>query len=121
MPAPWKLVLIGGEITVLAAFTGLGLHLAMQPHRHALAPPPSLLLPVAPPPAPAPPAARASARAPRTVATPAAAGLNAEWISQLGRHDRRLVAGQWDILEGLIGGVERYLRDRVVPEMERLR
>jgi len=54
MPAPWKLVLIGGEITVLAAFTGIGLHLAMQPHRHALVPPPSLLLPVPPPPAPRP-------------------------------------------------------------------
>gem|GEM_PF-6707716 len=52
------------------------------------------------------------------MATPASSGLNADWISQLGRHDRRLVAGQWDILQGLIGGVERYLRDRVVPEME---
>jgi len=58
MPAPWKLVLIGGEITVLAAFTGIGLHLAMQPHRHALVPPPSLLLPVPPPPAPRPPPRR---------------------------------------------------------------
>jgi len=29
MPQTWKLVLIGGEVTVLAAFTGLGLHLVM--------------------------------------------------------------------------------------------
>jgi hypothetical protein len=119
MPAPWKLVLIGGEITVLAAFTGLGLHLAIQPHRHALVAPPSLLLPVAPPPAPRP-SAIASAPAPRPVAT-AAGSLNADWITGLGRSDRRLAAGQWDILQALIGGVERYLRDRVVPEMERRR
>ncbi|HSO93757.1 MAG TPA: hypothetical protein VLS53_04720 [Candidatus Dormibacteraeota bacterium] len=116
MPAPWKAVLIGGEITVLAAFTGLGLHLAMQPHRHALLAPPHLLLPAAPPAAVTPsPAAPAPAR---VASTPAAASLSSDWISQLGRHDRGLVKSQWDILEGLIGGVERYLRERVVPQLE---
>lgn len=120
MPAPWKMVLIGGEITVLAAFTGIGLHLAMQPHRHALVPPPSLLLPVVPPPARRP-SAPASAVAPKALATPAPPSLNADWISRLGRHDRNLVATQWNVLEGLMAGVERYLRDRVLPEMERHR
>jgi hypothetical protein len=117
MPAPWKLVLIGGEITVLAAFTGIGLHLAIQPHRPALLAPPTLFFPAAPL-----PSARASAAATpsaRAVATPAVANLNSDWISQLGRHDRSLVASQWDLLQGLIGGVEHYLRNRVVPEMER--
>ena len=114
MPAPWKLVLIGGEITVLAAFTGLGVHLAMQPQRHAL--PPPLLLPLALPPVVSP-----SVAAPipaRIAATPAPTGLSGDWISQLGRQDRRLVKSQWDVLEGLIGGVERYLRERVVPGLE---
>jgi len=46
MPAPWKVVLIGGEVAVLAAFTGVGLHIAMQPHRPGLAPPPALMLPM---------------------------------------------------------------------------
>src|SRR5207248_1946629 len=43
MRPSWKLALIGGEITVLAAFTGIGIHLAMQPHRIAFRPPPLVL------------------------------------------------------------------------------
>ncbi|HLB78375.1 MAG TPA: hypothetical protein VJO72_15195, partial [Candidatus Dormibacteraeota bacterium] len=45
MRPPWKLALIGGEVTLLAAFTGVGIHLAMQPHRVAFRPPP-LTLPI---------------------------------------------------------------------------
>lgn len=118
MPAPWKVVLIGGEITVLAAFTGLGVHLAIQPHRHALVAPPPLLLPVAPAPAPAVTASGVAPPPAKAAATPVAPGLSGDWISQLGRHDRSLAKSQWDILEGLIGGVERYLRERVVPQLE---
>jgi hypothetical protein len=117
MPAAWKLVLIGSEITVLAAFTGIGLHLALQPHRPALLAPPTLLLPAVPP-ASQPPSATARPSA-RASATPATSSLSADWINRLGRHDRSLVASQWDILQGLIGGVEHYLRNQVVPEMER--
>ena len=43
MRPSWKLAVIGGEVTVLAAFTGLGIHLAMQPHRLAFRPPPLVL------------------------------------------------------------------------------
>ena len=38
-----KLALIGGEVTLLVAFTGVGVHLAMQPHRIAFRPPPLVL------------------------------------------------------------------------------
>ena len=43
MRPSWKLALIGGEVTVLAAFTGVGIHLAMQPHHAAFRPPPLTL------------------------------------------------------------------------------
>ena len=49
MRPSWKLALIGGEVTVLAAFTGLGIHLAIQPHRTAFRPPPLILPSLAPP------------------------------------------------------------------------
>ena len=122
MPASWKLVLIGGEVTVLAAFTGIGLHLAFQPHRPALGAPPALFLPSLPalpsksdsPLAVVPPSRR-------PVATPGTAGLTPGWVRRLGHDDRNLLTSQWDIVQTLIGGIERYLRDTVVPEMERKR
>src|SRR2546427_12607535 len=43
MRPSWKLALIGGEVTMVAAFTGIGIHLAMQPHRIAFRPPPLAL------------------------------------------------------------------------------
>ncbi|MDQ6882714.1 MAG: hypothetical protein M3077_00555 [Candidatus Dormibacteraeota bacterium] len=115
MPAPpWKAILIGSEVTVLAAFTGVGLHLAVQPHRPGLVPPPPLLLPSSGSllpkidrPLPALPAARP------TPAMPAATDLTAGWLKRLGREDRRLVATQWNIVEKVIAGVERYLREHV--------
>lgn len=117
MAAPWKIVLIGGEITVLAAFTGIGVHLAMQPHRQGLVPPPSLLLPAAV--APAPSLTPSAMPTLPPAATPKTTPLTADWIGRFGREDRHLVTSQWNILEGLMRGVERYLRDRVVPELER--
>src|SRR6059058_3758991 len=48
MRPSWKLALIGGEVTVLAAFTGVGIHLVMQPHRDAFRPPPITLPTVRP-------------------------------------------------------------------------
>jgi hypothetical protein len=116
MPAPWKVVLIGGEITVLAAFTGLGVHLAMQPHRPSLASPPALLLPLSPPPASRPSLA-ASSRLATSSPSPRSEALSAGWIRRLGQQDHNLVRSQWQILNGLIAGTERYLRDRVLPEI----
>ncbi len=119
MPAPpWKAILIGSEVTVLAAFTGVGLHLAFQPHRHSLVPPPPLLLPTSGTllpkidrPLPAVPAPRA---------TPGPPDLTADGLKRLGREDRHLVATQWDIVEKVIRGVERYLRAHVA-ELDRKR
>ena len=54
MRSSWKLALIGGEVTVLAAFTGLGIHLAIQPHRTAFRPPPLVLPSLRPPREPPP-------------------------------------------------------------------
>jgi hypothetical protein len=123
MPAPWKVALIGGEVTVLVAFTGIGLHIAIQPHRPGLTPPPPVMLPVSsgrplptigtPVLAP-PPAVRPSA-------TPKPPSLGVAWLKGLGREDRNLLTSQWDVLQGLMGAIERYLRDKVVPEMERNR
>ena len=121
MPAPWKVVLIGGEVAVLAVFTGVGLHIAMQPHRPYLAPPPPLTLPMSsgrplpllgtpalvPPPVPARPAA------PKPPPS-----LGVDWLKSLGHQDRNLLVSQWDVLQGLISAIERYLRDKVVPQME---
>lgn len=121
MPAGWKVVLIGGELTVLAAFTGLGIHLAMQPHRVGLQAPPSLLLPSAPPAAVRASAAAGPSPAASPSPRPSLAGpvLSPGWVGQLGQNDRRLASSQWRMLEGLIAGIERYLRERVVPDMER--
>ena len=122
MPAPWKLVLIGGEVTVLAAFTGVGLHLALQPHRASLRPPAPILIPVGSPARPAvAPQGSAKPVQPTSAAAPRPTGVSADWVDRLGHADRNLLTSQWDILERLIGGMERYLRERVVPQMEHRR
>ena len=121
MAAPWKLVLVGGEITVLAAFTGVGIHLAMQPHRLPSLPSPVVLpsddpgvLPsLGPAPAPAS-SAPAGAR-------PSPATLSRDLADRLGREDRHQLDVQWQILERLIKAVEQYLEQRVIPDMERRR
>jgi hypothetical protein len=121
MAAPWKLVLVGGEITVLAAFTGVGIHLAMQPHRLPSLPSPVVLpsddpgvLPsLGPTPAPA-------SSAPARV-RPSPTALSRDLADRLGREDRHQLDVQWQILERLIKAVEQYLEQRVIPDMERRR
>ena len=124
MPAPWKVVLIGGEVAVLAAFTGVGLHIAMQPRRPGLAPPPALMLPMSSG-RPQPIIGTPALVSPTVPAKPSAAqpppSLGVDWLKRLGHEDRNLLTSQWNVLQGLMGAMERYLRDRVVPEMERNR
>jgi hypothetical protein len=109
----WKLLVIGGEVTMLAAFTGVGIHLALQPHRTAFRPPPLVLpsgtaqtwSPVNPAP-PAPPAP-ASTRPP----------FGVELFSRVGQQDHRLVREQWDLLQRLTRAIERYVEDRLVQPL----
>ena len=112
MRPSWKLALIGGEVTVLAAFTGIGIHLAMQPHRSAFRPPPivlptsraaiipSLGTPLVPPRAPSVPAASSPA-------------LGPELFRKLGEQDHHLLTEQWDMLQRLTGAIERYVEARI--------
>ena len=116
MRPSWKLALIGGEVTVLAAFTGVGIHLAMQPHRIAFRPPPLVLpstrpasiptvgTPLIPPgrpltPAPSPPA------------------LGPELLRKFGQQDHALLVEQWDILQRLTRAIERYVEARIVERI----
>lgn len=117
MPQSWKLVLIGGEVTVLAAFTGLGLHLVMQPHRFPVAPPPLLIPAASARSTPATPVAPAAHPSP-AAAPSSRLGLNPDLFSRFGQQDRGLMNSQWDILQGLIGAMERYLANKVIPAME---
>ncbi|TMD19933.1 MAG: hypothetical protein E6J07_05010 [Chloroflexi bacterium] len=112
MRPSWKLALIGGEVTVLAAFTGIGIHLAMQPHRIAFRPPqlvlpttqpgmvPSVGTPVVPSRRPSPPATSAP-------------GLGPELFRKFGRQDHDLVIEQWDVLRRLMTAIERYVQTQV--------
>ena len=112
MRPSWKLALIGGEITVLAAFTGIGIHLTMQPHRIAFRPPP-LVLPTMRPAVipgvstpPVPPRA-----APTAASSPPA--LGPELFRRFGQQDHQLLVDQWDILQRLTGAIERYVEARI--------
>ncbi|MEA2635593.1 MAG: hypothetical protein QOH92_2360 [Chloroflexota bacterium] len=115
MRPSWKLALIGGEVTVLAAFTGLGVHLAIQPHRSAFRPPPLVLPSLAPPDIPTvvtplrPPAA--------TAPLPAKPGLGPELFQKFGREDRNLLVEQWGILQRLTTAIEAYVEARVHEQM----
>ena len=112
MRPSWKLALIGGEVTVLAAFTGVGIHLAMQPHRIAFRPPP-LVLPTT---RPAVIPSIGSPVLPPRPASPAATSkpdIGPELIRKFGRQDHQLVIEQWDILRRLTGAIERYIEARV--------
>ena len=119
MSIAWKRVLIGGEVTVLAALTGVGVHLVLRPHNAVIAPP-ALTVPASDPAVRVSPAAM-----PRRSPSPSAAArarreqaLSPGWFNQLGHEDRRQLATQWDILRSLIKGMERYLETRVIPDME---
>lgn len=111
-----KLALIGGEVTLLAAFTGLGIHLVMQPHREAFRPPPIVLPTLGPPtaslplvPPPSPPAA------------PTRAPLVPDVLDRFGRQDHNLVVQQWEVLQQLTGAIERYLEARVLEQLHQKR
>ena len=112
MRPSWKLALIGGEVTVLAAFTGIGIHLAMQPHRTAFRPPPLTLPSIRPaviptlvtplvPPRPAP------------GSSPARPAPGPELLRKLGQQDRNLLVEQWDMLQRLTHAIERYVEARI--------
>ena len=112
MRPSWKLALIGGEITVLAAFTGVGIHLAMQPHRIAFRPPPLILpttrpavipsvgIPLIPPRPPAPPSASPP-------------GIGPELFRKFGRQDHDLAVQEWDVLQRLVGAIEHYVEAQI--------
>src|SRR5919108_1314472 len=115
MRPSWKLALIGGEVTVLAAFTGVGIHLAMQPHRLSFRPPPlvlpsvrpgiipALTSPLLPPPSPA-----------HKPAVPTPTPLAPDLFRRFGEQDRNLLVQQWDLLQRLTGAIERYVEAHVI-------
>jgi hypothetical protein len=111
-----KLALIGGEVTLLAAFTGVGIHLAMQPHRVGFRPPP-LVIPSLNPPALLPAAAAPSPAVSRPTAspTPFAPAL----FARFGEQDRNLLVQQWQILQQLTTAVERYVEARLTEQLAR--
>lgn len=112
MPSSWKLALIGGEITVLAAFTGIGIHLVMQPHRIAFRPPP-LVLPTA---RPAVLPRVSTAPVPSLHPSPSVTGnpeIGPALLRKFGQQDRQLVIEQWDILRRLTGAIEHYIEAQV--------
>jgi hypothetical protein len=119
MRPSWKLALIGGEVTVLAAFTGLGIHLAIQPHRTAFRPPPLVLPSFRPPVIPTlvtplrPPAALAP--------SPVRPGLGPDLFQRFGREDRNLMLEQWGILQRLTAAIETYVEARVHEQLGRKR
>jgi hypothetical protein len=114
MRPSWKLAVIGGEVTALAAFTGIGIHLAMQPHRAAFRPPPIVLPASLPQILPSvttplvPPTAVAKAPAPTNLP------LGPALFSKFGEQDRNLLIQQWDILQRLTGALERYVEARLL-------
>jgi hypothetical protein len=117
MRPSWKLALIGGEVTVLAAFTGVGIHLAMQPHHAAFRPPP-LTLPTIPP--AVIPVLTTPLMPPATTpaASPAKPSLGPELLRKLGQQDRNLLGEQWDVLQRLTRAIERYVEDRLSEPLE---
>ena len=119
MRPSWKLALIGGEVTVLAAFTGLGIHLAIQPHRTAFRPPPLILPSLAPPVIPTlltPPRPSAAAAPPS-----AKPGLGPELFQKFGSEDRNLVVEQRGILQRLTTAIETYVEERLHEQLGKKR
>ena len=111
MRPSWKLALIGGEVTVLAAFTGLGIHLAIQPHRTAFRPPPLVLPSLVRPDLPT---LVTPVRPPAVVTpSPTKPGLGPELFQRFGGEDRNLLVEQWGILQRLTTAIEAYVEARV--------
>jgi hypothetical protein len=119
MRPSWKLALIGGEVTILAAFTGVGIHLAMQPHRTAFRPPP-LILPTTRP--AAIPTIGTPLIPPRPAAAPSPSrpSLGAELFARFGQQDRNLLVDQWDIVQRVTAAVEQYIEEKL-NEIEKKR
>jgi hypothetical protein len=117
MTRTWKAVLIGGEVTVLAAFTGVGLHLALQPHRGGQPPPLTLPLPL---PAGLPAQGPLASADPSPASTPAARP-DPDLFRRIDNADRSLLRDQWDVLQRLMSAIEEYLRRRAVPNFARSR
>lgn len=119
MRPSWKLALIGGEVTLLAACTGVGIHLAIQPHRPAFRPPP-LVLPTTLP--AAIPRIGTPLIPPRPAASPSPSrpSLGAELFTRFGQQDRNLLVDQWDIIQRVTGAVEQYIEAKL-SEIEKKR
>jgi hypothetical protein len=119
MRPSWKLALIGGEVTVLAAFTGLGVHLAIQPHRTAFRPPPLVLPSLRPPVIPT----LVTPLRPAAAATPSSSkqGLGPELFQKFGREDRGLMLEQWAILQRLTVAIESYVEARLHEQLGKKR
>lgn len=115
MRPSWKLALIGGEVTVLAAFTGLGIHLAIQPHRTAFRPPPLVLPSLRAPAIPTlvTPLRPAAAAAPSSTKP----GLGPELFQKFGREDRGLMLEQWAVLQRLAVAIESYVEARLHEQL----
>jgi hypothetical protein len=119
MRSSWKLALIGGEVTVLAAFTGLGIHLAIQPHRTAFRPPPLVLPSLRPP---IIPTLVTPLRPPAAAAPPSTKpGLGPELLQKFSREDRGLMLEQWAILQRLTTAIESYVEARVHEQLGKRR
>jgi hypothetical protein len=114
----WKAVVIGSEVTVLAAFTGVGIHLFMQPHRPGLSPPPLTLPVTSLPPLPTS-ATPAPVQRQKPSIHPSASPLSPGWFPRFGDDDRRLMNAQWEALQRLMQAVEHYLERKVIPQMQR--
>ena len=112
MRPSWKLALIGGEVTVLAAFTGVGIHLAMQPNRIAFRPPPIVLPSTRPA---VIPRVGTPLIPPRATAAPSndPPALGPELLRKFGQQDHDLVVEQWSMLQRLTGAIERYIEARI--------
>jgi|SRR2546421_2097523 len=116
MRPSWKLALIGGEVTVLAAFTGIGIHLTMQPHRIAFRPPPLVLPTVQPT---VIPGAGTPLVPPSPASLPVASrpAFGPELLRKFGQQDRHLLVEQWDMLQRLTGAIERYVEARIAERL----
>jgi hypothetical protein len=121
MRSPWKLALIGGEVTVLAAFTGVGIHLAMQPHRAAFRPPPVVLPSVRPAIIPALTTPLVPPSPTKPAAAPARAPLGPDLFRKFGQQDHDLLVEQWALLQRLTGAIERYVEARVIEQIDKKR
>lgn len=117
MRESWKLALIGGEVTLLAAFTGVGIHLAIRPHRTAFQPPPLVLPTSAPAAIPRVSTPLVPVRPPS--ASPPEPSVGPELFRKLGEQDHKLLLEQWDVVQRLSRAIERYVEDRLLQQTQK--